>query len=268
MLVTLNVVRVASAVRGATLIFEARRPATGRLLIGAQPALRGSRTQPPWPRPRTATRARWFWRRDGWGMPPELRRVVLIHAWTDESASARYRESLAAGAVERWSASLRLLRVSGTVRGERSAEDPGGALGALDSPGVVLTYADVPARLSASWMRYLAASVDEQHRRPGALASIGTMSIWPFRSHGFTISCWRRLGDALDYAYRGTDHRGTMDWYRTHGAAAATWFARCELEASYGALDGRDPFAGVVDLPPRPEQAILPASVEPRRASL
>ena len=252
MLVTLDVVRTHRRFQASTLLHEARTPALGRMPVGAQLAMRGADTHAPWSRARTRVRARWLWRRDGWGLPTDLKRVVLIHGWSDEAAIEPYRASLADAAAEHWSVDLQPLRATSIQGGVTAVESPGPAARAVaEAPGIVITWADVPMLLVPEWLHHLSASVEQQHASPGALASLGTLKIAPARAHGFTISCWRRLGDALDYAYRDADHRATMTWYRElveDGSRAATWFGRFLLERSRGTLDGRDPFGGIAPM--------------------
>lgn len=243
MVVTIDVVRTRRWRDASALLAVARNRTGGhRALIGAHYTVLGDEVHAPW-KPSSGAAETYLRRRDGWSGGIDLRRVFIANAFPDAKAALEFDAAAPwpAGA-ERWHARLRPIRSTGSI----DAADP--LDGVCDEEadqaeaGMVLTHANVPARRLPGFFRRLLPAADAQHTGDGALCSFGTASRRGTRFHGFTVSCWRRLEDAMKYAYQDPVHQEAMRWYREGPEKGEAWFARLLLEESTGTLAGTSPF--------------------------
>jgi hypothetical protein len=238
-----------------------QRATGGRQIVGVQYTFRGSELHAPWgPKPRFLPEAM---RADGWGWWPDMRRVLVLSAWESREALAAYEEKLELPkGTERWALRLRPVKIKGKIEGEQVLGEFTDLAGTGHKPGLSMTWnkhllSHEPA--FHSWVRKIA---DDFKEHPGALASLSTgwvPGIPYFRA--FTVTCWRRLDDLVQFSYRRQAHADVIKWYGNPERFSEPWWGRFVVEESRGTLAGRDPYAG---LELDPEE---PARAEPMRAT-
>lgn len=237
------------------------RAEPGRLVMGAQYTFRGERLHAPWGRkPRILPNVL---RKDGWGWLPDMRRVFMLTAWTDEPALEAYERAREwPPGAERWHARLRPVKVKGAIEREKVLGEFVKTAGTNDKPGIVVTWNHMGLwRLPAfrGWVRRIA---DDGQRSPGALASFNTGWVLGFPwFRAFTVTCWRELADSVTFAYKRETHAAVIPWYGNPERFGEPWWGRFVVEESSGTLAGRDPFAGLrLDAQPADEPALDPAA--------
>jgi hypothetical protein len=171
------------------------------------------------------------------------RRILLVSTLRDDTTppTSTAQDRLASGT---WRCRLEPLRATGTIGGRNPLGDSLDPAGTDDRPGMVITHAEMPIRLFPRFFRYLVSSADAQHGSPGLLASFAAGSFGLGGFSGFTVSCWRRLGNAVEYAYQDPTHRAAMTWSAGQ-PSLKLWFARLAVVDSDGRLAGRNPFSGL-----------------------
>lgn len=233
------------------LLREARRVTPpGGQIIEAHYTNKGNRVHAPWAPLSGLRRIPWF-RDDGWGMGPHLRRALVLAAWKDrESLDAFQAGNPWPADAERWHVRLKPVRSHGTIRGEDPLGELAQSQGTGDEVGIVISLAaSVPHHKLGPFYKHLKSAADAQHLSPGALASFATTNPRLEGFTGLTVSCWRELNDAVAYAYRGDAHKAAVSWYESQSDLGEQWIVRCVLEASSGTVAGRDPFRGLVSTP-------------------
>jgi hypothetical protein len=218
--------------------------------MGCQYTFRGDQVHAPWgPKPRVLPNVM---RKDGWGWWPTLRRLMVLTAWRDQDALDAYeRKHRWPKNAEVWHARLRPVKVKGSIENEKVLGEFVKTRGTDHKPGVVVTWNHMGMwRLPAFrvWVRKIA---DDGHVTPGSLASLNTgwiLGLPYFRA--FTISCWRELGDSVQWAYRRKQHADVIKWYGQPERFGEPWWGRFVIEESRGTLAGRDPFEGLELDPP------------------
>jgi hypothetical protein len=178
---------------------------------------------------------------------PNFRRWGFFGVWRDERAVERFLGVPAAGrdwragAEETWDIRLRPIRCGGTWEGS----NPLGAFDATGLPGepvVALTRGDVRlARLPAFWFGATKIAVTDVRLAPGFLAGIA-MTQRPFLDVS-TLTIWKSLDDAVDFAYRRRAHSSLVARNREERIFSAFFFAYFSPSRSSGTWDGRDPLA-------------------------
>jgi hypothetical protein len=216
----------------------------GRTVLGALYSGGGANLHAPWPSPGGGL-ARFLPRNNGW-TSLDLRRVLIISSWEDAGAADGYEtQHRYPRGAEHWRVRMRPVFVTGAVRGVNPFGELRATRGTEHEPGLVLTWADVPARFQPRFVRDSFRSIGTQHRHRGLLASFGSAYVRAGNFRGFTVSCWRDLASMADWAYRDKVHREAMAWFESFDEElrSRAWFGRFVVERSEGTIAGRDPFA-------------------------
>ncbi len=143
-------------------------------------------------------------------------------------------------AAERYDLRLATARAHGSWGRTRFNIDRAAPL-PRDEPVVILTRAAIRARhLARFWSAAPRPSADAVSH-PENVVSIGVGDVPVFRQA--TLSLWRSLAGAQDFAYRQRGHREVIDRTRAEDWYSSELFARFVPLSSSGSWDGRDPLA-------------------------
>ncbi len=179
----------------------------------------------------------------------DLRRWALLAFWSSEAdldaflTDSEIPRRWDALAEERYDLRLATVRAHGSWGRTRFNVDRAAPL-RPEQPVVILTRAAIRARhLARFWTAAPRPSADAVGH-PDNLASIGIGDVPVLRQA--TLSLWRSLAGAQDFAYRRAAHREVVDRTRAEDWYSSELFARFVPLASSGTWSGRDPLEGLL----------------------
>lgn len=185
----------------------------------------------------------------GFGALPNLRRYGLMAVWDDAAAAAAFFaqhplwQAYQSRAAETWTAHLGPLKAHGRWDGAAPFDYPADAPPAAGGPVAVLTRASIRWWKTPRFWRYVAPTSAAVAGAPGVALAIGLGELPVVRQATFSV--WRSAAAMQQYAYHDARHREAMRLTRQENWYGEELFARFQVLASAGTVDGRDPLAGL-----------------------
>ena len=176
---------------------------------------------------------------------PTLRRTGILAIWDDDSRWEQVVGPLARSAREHWHVRGEVVRTAFTEpwRGWDPAPSDAAPL-ADDEPALVLISGDLRARFVPAFWQAGRKAFGDAFSHPGYLGGLAVNSA-PLNTT--SCSAWRTYADARDYAFSAGAHSKAMREDRAEGHHKTEWFTRIRPLSERGTLDGRAPFAGLLD---------------------
>ncbi|WP_046242436.1 DUF3291 domain-containing protein [Hymenobacter terrenus] len=187
---------------------------------------------------------------NGFGFWPNLRRYGFMAVWENAAAAeaffvqhplwATYEQH----STELWSVHLAPLKSHGLWDGKAPFEYVSGQVAAPDAPVAVLTRASISWRKTRRFWQYVEPTSAALGQAVGVRAAIGLGELPIVRQATFSV--WESAQAMQEYAYRDARHREVIVLTRREKWYAEEMFARFQVLASTGTLDGRNPLVGLL----------------------
>lgn len=187
---------------------------------------------------------------NGFGFWPNLRRYGLLATWDSPEAAAAFFNSHPVWAAyqqrsaELWTATLAPLQAHGTWDGTKPFGEPAPGGGRPEGPVAALTRASIRLRRAVRFWQFVEPTSRALGGAEGLRLAIGLGELPLVRQATFSV--WESVQAMQQYAYRDVRHREVIQLTRREGWYSEELFARFQVLASTGTVDGRNPLA----LPP------------------
>lgn len=186
----------------------------------------------------------------GFGALPNLRRYGLMAVWDNDAAATAFFtqhplwQAYQTRAAETWTAHLEPLKAHGLWDGAAPFDYPADAMASAGGPVAVLTRASIRWWKTPRFWRYVAPTSAALAGAPGVVLAIGLGELPVVRQATFSV--WRSAAIMQQYAYHDARHREAIRLTRQENWYAEEMFARFQVLASAGTVDGRDPLADLI----------------------
>ncbi|MBF9238865.1 spheroidene monooxygenase [Hymenobacter sp. BT683] len=190
---------------------------------------------------------------NGFGFWPNLDRYGFMGVWEDAAAAAVFfgQHSLWATykvrSSEMWTVQLAPLKAHGLWDGKTPFDYPISQLPAENAPLAVLTRASIRLRKTPRFWQFVEPTSAALAQAGGVRAAIGLGELPLVRQATFSV--WESAQAMQEYAYRDVRHREVIKLTRSEQWYGEELFARFQVLASSGTLDGQDPLAGLLAAP-------------------
>jgi hypothetical protein len=170
------------------------------------------------------------------------RRTALLSVWEPDADPSVQRLPVAR---EHWHVRGEITRAAFSEPWKGWMPDPHGTEPLRDDePALVLISGELKPRHFVAFTRDSFGAVEHAQGHPGYL---GGLAIQSSLRNTTSCSAWRTYADARDYAYGQGAHALAMRRDRQAERHETQWFSRIRPLASAGTLDGRDPYAGLLE---------------------
>ena len=187
---------------------------------------------------------------NGFGLWPNLDRYGFMAVWDDAAAAerffaghplwARYQRRSA----ELWTVQLAPLKAHGLWDGKTPFAYPLAQAPIENAPVAVLTRASIRLRKTPRFWQFVEPTSAALADAVGVRAAIGLGELPIVRQATFSV--WESAQAMQEYAYRDVRHREVIKLTRSEQWYGEEMFARFQVLASHGTLDGQDPLAGLL----------------------
>ena len=197
---------------------------------------------------------------NGFGVWPNLDRYGLMAVWEDAAAAEAFfaRHPLWATyqqrSAEQWTLQLAPIKAQGLWDGQNPfAATPGAPASPVaaeaGAPVAVLTRASIHWRKVPRFWQFVEPTSAGLAQAAGVRAAIGLGELPLVRQATFSV--WESAQAMQHYAYRDARHREVIQLTHRENWYAEELFARFRVLSSAGTLDGHDPLANLLALPPQ-----------------
>ena len=187
---------------------------------------------------------------NGFGLWPNLDRYGLMAVWENATVAEAFfgQHPFWAGyerrSTETWTVQLAPLKSQGLWDGKNPFDYVPEIMPGDDAPVAVLTRASIRWWKTPRFWRYVAPTSAALAGAPGVVLAIGLGELPVVRQATFSV--WRSAAIMQQYAYHDARHREAIRLTRQENWYAEEMFARFQVLASAGTVDGRDPLADLI----------------------